>query len=286
MKRFATSLIASLLAFTAGLVTASSWTSKSEATVEPATVQVAEPCPPPSQPNATVHAVEVPREFAFAEGPLKVVPEHVQLKSESHRYNIDVSYPQIVGTEEGRIRKVNQHLKQETTKLYQWALNPSKPGLPSIAGTSGTYNTVNFTYDVNLATDSFFSVSFIGYSYGVTDYPLQRNFALNYDLISGKPLKLTDIFKQGSKYLEFISRHSMDELSRWTGSDLIEKALAPVATNFENFWHVTSNGIVFSFPACRVRNCTDGVQTVDIDFSDLKPLLRPGIPGKFEITYP
>lgn len=284
MKRFFVSLIASFLAFTAGLVTAASWTSeRNRETVE--SVVAAEPCPPPSQPEprAPVQSFTVtpPHEFDFGQNGLKLVPERVQLKSESLRYDIDVSYPQIVGAEDSQLWKVNQHIKDEATKLYQWPLNPGK----SASEHSGLYNTVNFTYQSSLATDAFLSISFIGYTYGANPgNQAPQSFSVNYDLTSGKPLKLSDIFKRDSKYLEFISKYCIDVLSR-NPSSYIKEGLSPTAANFEN-WHITTKGVMFEFPACKVRNCSDGDQSVEIPFSDLEAILNPGIPGKFKITYP
>lgn len=291
MKRFAVSLIASLLAFTAGLVTASSWTSESEATVEPVTVHVAEPCgPQPPQPPAPVQSFTVtpPREFEFGHNGLKLVPEQVQLKSERLGYDIDVSYPQILGTpytDETKIRKVNQHIKDAAVKLYQWPLNPTGQMSLHDQARSGIRNTVNFTYQVGLATDSFLSVHFIGYSHNAgTNQQIQDSFTMNYDLSAGKHLKLSEIFKPRSKYLEFISRYCINELKQYERKLFLEK-LAPAAENF-NTWQITSNGITFNFHGCRVAHCAEGELTVQIPFAELKPMLNPDIPGKFDITYP
>lgn len=285
MKRFAASLIATVLAFTAGLVTASSWNSEAE-TREPVTIKVHEPCapaaPPPAARLTTTVTASQPREIDFAQGRLKLVPEQVRLKSEINRHDVDVSYPQIVGSEAASIRTINQQLKDAATKLYQWAI--VKRDLPPDAEPA-IYNTVNFNYDVNLATDSYLSLSFFGFRYGNGDaYGVQRNFALTYDLNSGKLLKLSDIFKPGSEYLEFISSYCINELSGGP-FPLRMEAVAPQAANFDN-WHVTSNGITFEFEGCKIRNCAAGDRSVSIPFSALKPFLTTGLPGKFQITYP
>jgi hypothetical protein len=288
MKRFFVSLISTILAFTAGLVTASSWNSKS-ATVAPVIVNAAPPCPP-NQPKPTVnvnsYSVTPPREFEFGQNGLRLVPERVQLKSESLSYDIDVSYPQLVGTpvtKETVIRKVNQHLKEGATKLYQWPLKPSAQ-LGYSQAQSGIRNTVAFTYQVGLATDSLLSVNFIGYGYdGMSNNQLQDGFTANYDLTTGKALKLSDLFKPRSGYMEFISRYCIDEIKYLRSPD--NENLRPSSENFEA-WQVTSNGIRFNFPACRVASCSEGEVTLDISFDTLKPMLDPGIPGKFNITYP
>jgi hypothetical protein len=294
MKRFVVSLISSILAFTAGLVTASSWSSKRalDPLEEQILYSVRQPCTPTtSQPAAPVQSFTVtpPQEFGFGQNGLKLVPEQVRLKSESAGYDVDVSYPQIIDMTDiktANVRKVNQHIKDAATKLYQWPLNPAESERRSLQARAGIRDTVSFTYHIGLATDSFLSVEFIGYSYdGSANRHVQNGFTLNYDLASGKELKLSDMFKPRSNYLEVISRYCINELSRDNQRELNNEALAPTAKNFDN-WQITSSGIRFNFPGCKVTSCSEGDLTVLIPFSRLEPLLNPDVPGRFEITYP
>ena len=289
MKRFFVSLISTILAFTAGLVTASSWNSDTEA-VAPVIVNASPPCPPHNpQPPAPVQSYSVtpPREFDFGQNGLRLVPERVKLESNSQGYDIDVSFPQILTPDEetSNIRRVNQLIRDTTTKLYQWPLNRGKEA--GYLQSNGVRNSVNFTYQVGLATDSFLAIYFIGYSYqGITHNQLEDSFALNYDLTSGRLLKLSDIFKPGSKYLEFISSYSIDELSRVSSERKLNlEKLAPAAQNFD-VWQITTNGIMFNFYPCKVAHCAEGEQIVHIPFTALKPMMKPDLPGKFNITYP
>jgi len=290
MKRFALSLISSFLAFTAGLVTASSWNGTRRAVaIEPVVV---ERCPPGQQqvqaPVPPIMTEAPDREYPFAQGHLRLVPERVQLKSESMFYDIDVKYPQIVGGDTPGIRKINQHMKGLATQKYQWPLNVSKEAVrQGQEMLPGTFNSVNLDYEVSVATDSFLSIFFMGYSYGVgAAHAVQESEAVNYDLTSGRQLNLSDLFKPGAKYLKFISDYCTEELTRGIeGAEPFQGALAPVAKNFES-WHITTSGISFNFDACKVFPCAEGEQAVEIPFGELEPLLNPGIPGKFKITYP
>lgn len=290
MKRFALSLISSFLAFTAGLVTASSWNATRQAVAIEPVVARFPPSPPPqlAAPIPPTLPEASDREYPFAQGHLKLVPEKVQLKSDSMYYDIDVKYPQIVGGDTPGIRKINQHMKALATEKYQWPLNESKEAvLRDQELLPGTYNAVNLDYQVSVATDSLLSIFFMGYSYGVgAAHAVQESESVNYDLVSGRQLQLSDLFTPSSKYLKFISDYCTEELTRGIeGTEPWENALAPVAKNFES-WHITPNGIVFNFDACEVFPCAEGEQSVAIPFSEMKQLLRPGIPGKFKITYP
>ena len=289
MKRFFVSLISTILAFTAGLVTASSWSADSRS-VDPIMVEAAPPCPPVQPPPPVPvqsYSATPPAEFDFGQNGLKVAPERVKLESNSLGYDIDVTYPQILATpyvDEAPIRKINQHLKDSATQLYQWPLNPALQ-IRNAQAQSGIHNTVNFTYQVGLATDSLLSVHFIGYSYnGSAGSQPQDSFAVNYDLTTGKQLKLSDIFKPRSNYLEFISRHCIDDLRRRGAPPRLE-SLGAAADNFK-IWQITSNGITFTFHPCQITGCEEGELSMQISFEELEPMLNPGIPGKFKITYP
>lgn len=286
MKRFFGSLIATVLAFTAGLVTASSWASESRL-AGPVVVNASPPCtpiaPPPPPAPVRSYSATPPAEFDFGQNGLKLVPERVKLESNTLGYDIDVSYPQIVAipsTETAGIRRVNQQIKDSVTKLYQWPL--SRAEQLSYQQGKGIRNTVNFTYQVGLATDSFLAIHFIGYGFNSHSTQRQDSFAVNYDLTSGKSLKLSELFKPGSNYMTFISRYSLDALFR---HELNTEALDPAAGNFD-LWQITTQGIAFNFPACKVANCSEGELMVEIPYSELQPILNADIPSRFNITYP
>ena len=290
MKRFFVSLISTILAFTAGLVTASSWSSDLGRRGEPILVDAAPPCPPalPPPPPAPVNSLTVtpPIEFQFGQNGLRLVPERVQLKSESRGYEIDVSYPQIIGTASSdltKLGKVNKHLKDAATKLYQGPLSQSEQ---SNYSQSGIHSTVSFTYQVGLATDSFLSVHFIGYSYeSGSNGQVHNSFAVNYDLTAGRQLKLSELFKPGSNYLEQISQYCIKNVSTSLPVGLKVWALAPEAGNFA-VWQLTPNGLKLNFETCQIAPCAEGDFNVEIPFSEMGSTLNPGIPGKFNITYP
>ena len=290
MKRFVVSLISTILAFTAGLVTASSWTSESK-TGEPVVINTAQPCPPfKSEAKVPLESYSVtpPREFDFGQNGLRLVPERVKMESNRLNYDIDVSFPQILTPhdETSNIRKINQLIKDTTTKLYQWPINRASERIGHIQG-EDVRDTVNFTYQVGLATDSFLGLHFIGYSYnGDIAHQVQDSFTLNFDLTNGKQMQLSDLFKPGSKYLEFISRYTIADLSRIKSDrEAYEDSLQPLSKNFD-VWQITTTGITFNFHSCRVADCSEGELIVQIPFSDLKPMLKSDIPGRFYITYP
>jgi uncharacterized protein DUF3298 len=297
MKRFFVSLIATILAFTAGLVTASSWNSKRHSDVAPVSVSLLDRCPPnlpqppPPPGQVQIHALSytAPRDLEFGQNGLRLVPERVKLDSVSLGYDIDVSFPQIVGTrytEKTNIRKVNQLIKDKITNLYQWPLTRTEQ--LHFLQEGGTRNTVNFTYEAGLATDSFLAIHFIGYGARHGSDQIQESFSLNYDLTTGKQLTLSELFKPGSKYLEIISQYVIKDVSRRLPRGLSEGELAALEPEAENFdqWQITSNGITFEFATCQIAPCSEGDFQIEIPFTEFKSMLKADIPGRFDITYP
>jgi len=229
--------------------------------------------------NITKPAVAVPtaspnHEAVFGEGKLRIVLKHVERKSERLRYAINVTYPQIAGSDNLYILRLNQYIQRLVTDQYQWPLHPSKADLKYYREKwSDVFNSVDIDYDIRAANDSLLSIYFEGYSYGIgAAHSVQYSFSLNYDLTVRKELKLPDLFDHRSKYLEFISHYCITELSK-KPEGLSEDAIKPKADNFAS-WNITREGISFNFDACKVFGCASGKQVVVIPFNALRPLLN------------
>jgi Deacetylase PdaC len=276
MKRITLNVAGSLLAFICGLATASSW-NHHEHTIrydEPA-VKVIERCTtttevpvPPAE--SSIHTETAYREIAF--GPeLRILPEEVNLKSELLRYEIDVHYPQISGSDNVSIRKLNQTIKERAEAEYKTWMNPSKQDLQYYKATyPGVFNTVDLDYQIFLGTDSLLSIYFVGYSYGIgAAHSVQFSYVINYDVKSHKQLKLSDVFKRDVNYLEFIAQYCTGVLLQNPG---LTQTLDRKAEMFES-WNITPYGVRFHFDACKISACSVGEQSVEISFADLRPML-------------
>jgi hypothetical protein len=261
-------LIGGLLAFIAGIVTAASWDAPKSPPkrVEPAKVEIKTP---PSQ-SVTIEPSKT--EIRLADGHSRIVADEVRLKSEQLRYKVELRYPQIVDSHDLHIKKLNQRIKRFAIDSYQWLLTPSKKDLLHYKRTfPAAYNFVDLDYEVVLASDSYLSIYFKAFHYGIgAAHSVQISDVINYDLKSHRELKLTDLFKSNSKYLEFIIHYCTTEMSQL--EPLIEP-LAPKTETFES-WNITENGIRFNFDACKVTGCADGAQEVTIPFSALRPFLK------------
>jgi hypothetical protein len=229
----------------------------------------------PEESNVSVESETTPiREVVFGEGHLRVVSHTLQLESKRLCYKIDLTYPQIAGSNELYVRRLNKRINELVFEQYQWTLNPSKTDLTYYRNKwSGVYNSIDLDYEIRLANDSILSIYFIGYSYGIgAAHSVQFSFTLNYDLTRHRELQLSDIFKvRSSAYLQFISRYCANEFSN-KSSFLFEEAIAPKADNFRS-WNIMQDAIRFNFDACSVLACADQKQEVEIPFTLLQELL-------------
>jgi peptidoglycan-N-acetylmuramic acid deacetylase PdaC-like protein len=272
MKRIAVKIIISVLAFASGLLVASIWNTDNSVETEPCKVIE---LPKAATPAATVVPEPTPNhEVVFGRDRLRIVPEQVQLRSKRLRYEIDVTYPRIVGGKDRHIRRLNQRIKRLTTEQYAWALNVTTKELePLNKYFADVFNSIDLDYDVLLATDSVLSIFFNGYSYGIgAAHGSQFSFVINYDLASGKELKLARLFKPGSKYLEFISHYCIDALP-------LDHAGRLEFTKDPESWNITSDGLRFHFDHCKFFACSEGYKKVDIPFAAMNEILNPTSAG-------
>ena len=275
MKRITVNLIISVLTFACGLSVGAVWnwanTVKNEqhkvierSTTTPTATSIPEPAPTPDT------------EIVFGRDRRRIVTDEIQLQSERLRYDIGVRYPQIVGSEDRHIRKLNQRFKQLAIKQYQWHVAPTKEDLQYYkVSHPEAFNSLSQDYEVLLANDSILSIYFNAYSYGIgAAHSVQYSYVINYDLVSGKELKLAHLFKPGSKYLEFISRYCIDKLSvDIPPVSMFTKEIAPIDDNFKS-WNFTRDGIRFNFDACKLTGCAGGEYEVEIPYADMKKILN------------
>lgn len=283
MKRLAARFASTFLAFFLGTVASSIWREPSTPANPPPPVTFSQPLitePVANEATTTTGMavgipVETPSGLVFGKG-LTMVANEVQLRNEFLRYQVKVRYPQIEGSDALPIRKLNSNIERLVTQQYQWLLNPSredlryyKHGLHPEA-----FNSVDLYYEVILATDSFLSIYFEGFGYGIgAAHSVQYSFVVNYDLKANRELKLADIFKPGAKYLKTISKLCKEELLKGEhGGSLSLDALAPTPANFAS-WNMTSDGIKFNFDACKLFSCAAGKQQVVIPLAALRPMM-------------
>jgi hypothetical protein len=129
------------------------------------------------------------------------------------------------------------------------------------------------------------SVEFnVGSYYQGAAHPNSYTEVVNYDLKNGRQLKLSDLFKPGSKYLQTLSSYAIADLKKQSKEkgnalpeDQIQSGAGPAAKNYENVT-ITRKGLGINFDAYQVGPYAAGPQSVVVPYANLKDLINPDGP--------
>ena len=179
----------------------------------------------------------------------------------------------------------NQLAKARVTK----ALTDFKKDLAGVTaedikrmGEMGNY--IDIGYDVEYADEDVISVNFGEDTFTGGAHPNHNTFTLNYDLKQGRELKLADLFKPGSKYLQTIADYALRDLKSrkdpdsgenlGLAQDIFEDGAKPTTDNYRN-WNITKKGLLITFPPYQVGAYAVGPQTVIVPYSHLRDIALP-----------
>lgn len=220
-------------------------------------------------------------------GEVDVIAKSVKENNKKLMYEIDVQYPQLTGGNNPNFEKFNaaaRSLVMNNVAGFKKQMIPVAGEEPPPEGSMGS--DLGIGYTIALAQDDLISVHFgIGSYYQGAAHPNSSTATLNYDFKNGKALKLPDLFKPGSKYLQTISTYCVADLkkqSKEKGSGLLDGVFAdgaaPKAENYEGGWTITKRGLGIYFDAYQVGPYAAGPQFVMVPYSALKDLIKPDGP--------
>ncbi len=253
---------------------------------------------PPS--TGTVRQVEDDR-FAFQfqqqevqlDAQTRILSRDLHEENKNLKFEIDISFPQIVGTLRPQQRSFNLTVASLARKNFNdfkgYQLRPRAHRFPPYH--ADVVEFLQISYDLPLIVNEFVSVRFNAHTYGRgAAHSVQYFFVFNYDLTSGRQIRLSDLFKRKSGHLSFISTYAREMVTKricneggWGGNQplpdclknapLWETGIEPKAENFEA-WNLTRDGLLFSIDACKLTGCASGEFYVSIPYAQLKNLLR------------
>jgi hypothetical protein len=233
---------------------------------------------------------EEPIEFSHGE---EIVSRQIKDSDKKLKYEIDVLYPQLTGSVDPNFEKFNQTVRGLMTRKAndfkkEMASDANEPGLDGTEETSAESlgSDINSSYVVALARDDLISIEFTVSSYSAgAAHPNSYTEVVNFDLGSGKQLKLADLFLPGAKYVQALSTYCIQDLKKQAKSqgdgveddDWIQKGAAPELTNYEN-WAITRKGLRITFDPYQVAPYAAGPQQVLVPYSALKEIIKPDGP--------
>jgi hypothetical protein len=177
--------------------------------------------------------------------------------SEKNRWEIEAAYPELRlkgdKIEEGVSRLAKTRVMgqvNEFKKEMSGFTAEDRKNLPR-----GVNYELSISYNIEYLGDDFVSINFGRSEYTGGAHPNHLSFTINYDLTSEKELKLTDLFKENTNFLDIISKNSIEQISEkqdeFKDIDWIREGAGPKINNFQS-WNITRKGLKFSFDPYQV----------------------------------
>ena len=222
-------------------------------------------------------------------GEVDIVSKQIKESNKKLMYEIAAQYPQLTGGNNPNFEKFNQVARGSVTKEvagFRKEMAPQEGDEePRPEGSMGS--DLSISYTIALAQDDLISVEFeVGSYYQGAAHPNSYTEVLNYDLKSGRLLKLADLFKPDAKFLQAIANYCIADLKK-QGKDKglldeeIEKGAAANSKNYQS-WSITRRGLGINFDSYQVGPYAAGPQFVLVPYSALKDLINPEGPiGQF-----
>src|SRR3972149_2483158 len=132
-------------------------------------------------------------------------------------------------------------------------------------------------YQIHAATQSLVSLEMdLSIYHAGAAHPLPSTLTVTFNLESGQPLTLADLFTPGTDYLQRLAELAQKQLHA-RGSLLFEGGLQPTAENFQH-WVVNDRGLTLIFDVYQVTAYAAGPQRITIPFDQLTGLLAGRVP--------
>lgn len=196
-------------------------------------------------------------------------------------YTIAYTYPEISGLKDLKIQDaINKSLTKfssitKTKADFEEALK-SDPVVNQDPNFTGYSDEID--YHINYNQNNVLSIEFSGYNYSGGAHGIPFVKTLNFDLKTGKELKLNDVFKPDSDFLKYFSVDSKDKLATKFaspgGQEFFNEGLDPKNENFENWTFTPNGGLNITFDAYQVVAYAYGTPTIHFTSEDLKDILK------------
>lgn len=218
--------------------------------------------------------------FSFT-GDVELVSKQITENDKKLMYEVSAQYPQLTGGTNPNFEKFNQTARALVTKKVAGFKKDMAPAEGEESRPEGSMGSnLNVAYTVVLAQDDLISIKFdVGSYYQGAAHPNSYSDVVNYDLKNAKQLKLSDLFKPGSKYLQAIASYAIADLKKQAKDKgliegEIENGAAPLAKNYQS-WNITKKGLGITFDAYQVGPYAAGPQFAMVPYSALKDVINP-----------
>lgn len=225
-------------------------------------------------------------ETRFDLGGMRLVLKEQNEENNKQKLTIGTAYPQLAGGDAARAETFNKAVSEFVTKQTAEFKKQHKADLAEMAKTDAADSanserpgySLDVSYHTPYADKNLISLLIWTYQYTGGAHGGSFSTTFNYDLQSGRMLKLADLFQPNSGYLKVISAYCVTSLTKQLGADAdanwLKEGAAPKADNYDS-WNITPDGLQITFDAYQVAAYALGPQEVIIPYSALKAIIKP-----------
>lgn len=224
-------------------------------------------------------------ETRFDLGGMRLVLKEQNEENNKQKLTIDTAYPQLAGGDAARAEAFNKAVSEFVTKQSAEFKKQHKADLAELAATAtDAANSERPGYALEISYHTPYAdknvISLLVWSYQFTGgaHGSSTSTTFNYDLNSGRMLKLADLFQPNSGYLKIISAYCVTALTKQLGDDVdanwLKEGAAPKAENYDS-WNITPDGLQITFDAYQVAAYALGPQEIIVPYSALKAVIKP-----------
>lgn len=244
---------------------------------------------PQEQKVTTANSNSSTEEKVVVDG-IKIIDNEIAENNEKQLCEINLTYPQIQSPRTWQQRQFNQLIKnriRSELKGFKSFCSQNRK-LPNGKVRTMPYS-LGMSYNVAHANKKIISLeirveSFTGYVN--SDW---GTIMVNYDLTTGKTIKLADLFASKAGYLKRISEESIAQLKKrtlscgggWDGTQMPEfqEGTRPKYENYSE-WTLSQKGLGITFGEYQIGPGCLGLVSIHIPYESLQDIINPEIVKK------
>jgi hypothetical protein len=209
--------------------------------------------------------------------PIAIIERRIE-RDPNGIWRVDVHYPSLkVGS-----TPFAAEINQSVADMVDSQIAAFEGGPASLRQLPGKLNTLTAAYRVDLLTNQLATYTIRWEDDTSPAHPATTVTTLNFWLLTGQSLTLSDIFGDEQAAMAVLSVDSRAQLSKQLGADydptIAEPGTAAAPTNFGG-WSLTKAGFKVTFAEYQVGTYADGLPIVVIPWADLAATVNPNGPA-------
>jgi hypothetical protein len=188
-------------------------------------------------------------------------------------YTLDAKIPALQGSDDPRVTNFNNEMTQLTQEEIVRFKDNVRVTHP-LPGSSGSF--FDQSYTLLSPPGDLLSLKFeiMIYIEGAA-HPGTHSRTVTYDMQAGADVRLEQLFRPGSDYLETIANYCIAQLeTRDIGFEAFSSGAQPVPENYGS-WNITPDGLLITFDEYQVAAYAAGPQEVVVPYAELQSVIDP-----------